>query len=497
MRMLAILHGGSAGVPSSDAMVLDGVIDCLEGDGWSVELAPTFLSVLPGDARREWLLEHALEFDAWMCTPQCREVFDCDPRPSVYFTTLGELPRGAVVSMASRRLHRDGDVWCITADRDRDVLAALFDDFIPDVRMVQPRVRQPLPAVDSEVVALREFMAKQIDCSASELKLFVYCGRVMPEKNVHVLVECIKRARKSDPSIALLVAGPIIPQAPWDILTDADGVEFALYMAECFRKESAVLHLGTASARVVDVALAAADGFVTLSTNRDENFGLALREAESVKVPVVATAWGGHLNADGGTPSRELIPVFLSGWGTHVDEVACVRSLLRVNEDRSSRSRSPGGERRTRPEPKRFAQDGSRLSEVGSVIEARGVAGLAEVAAGQGRRIVPGKASRAWGEVWKAYGAVDVMSNTGVDCVQLRLSHGVKRSCGSRDRHLWRRDDFAWASAIEVEPELSKLLEVLTLRPVSVSRAEGDLWTSTARLVNTGLAYAAPEEASM
>lgn len=54
------------------------------------------------------------------------------------------------------------------------------------------------------------------------------------------------------------------------------------------------LDLGTVTPQEVTVILHASDVAITMSTFLEEDYGLFLREARGIGVPVVATNWGGH-----------------------------------------------------------------------------------------------------------------------------------------------------------------------------------------------------------
>ncbi|MGC4943452.1 glycosyltransferase [Kribbella sp. DT2] len=66
--------------------------------------------------------------------------------------------------------------------------------------------------------------------------------------------------------------------------------------------------------------LQSADVAITLTTNRDENYGFSQIEASLAGLPVIATSWGGSRDIVVDGVTGFLIDVFTAGWGLHIDE---------------------------------------------------------------------------------------------------------------------------------------------------------------------------------
>lgn len=108
--------------------------------------------------------------------------------------------------------------------------------------------------------------------------LFIYCGRLTPQKGTDVLIEAWRRAGyEEDPTAHLLIAGPPAAQFGGD---DVHGFTDLL-------RERGIRHLGLLDEDALAQLMAAADIFV-MPTVEDEMFGMAVVEAMACgAVPVV------------------------------------------------------------------------------------------------------------------------------------------------------------------------------------------------------------------
>jgi len=158
--------------------------------------------------------------------------------------------------------------------------------------------------------------------------LFLYAGRVTPEKNVQTVRAVIAQLGGEHPRVRLLVIGPVLP-APFSEFDEAGRFPFSRFAAEIFRAPGGLrrryqVWRGKDRAALPEI-LGCADVFINLSLHHDENFGYAQVEAMACGLPVVATDWGGIKDTVAHGVSGFRIPAVLTDWGVHVDRLRALQ----------------------------------------------------------------------------------------------------------------------------------------------------------------------------
>ena len=174
-------------------------------------------------------------------------------------------------------------LWIVASERWKK----LAEFFIPQQNLVvreHPLERQlPDPG-------LREVFRQKLGVQENE-KLLFYAGRKNSHKNLPWLVKAWREvADSSSQAVKLAVAGP------WCDYGAGQSVEKIQKswknLSELFSED--LLDLGQITSQEVTGILHAADIAISMSTFLEEDYGLFLREARAIGIPVVATNWGGH-----------------------------------------------------------------------------------------------------------------------------------------------------------------------------------------------------------
>lgn len=315
LRFLALTHSGTAGMVESDSLVMTCVVRALQQCG-TVDLASEILPHAGVDHRAGYLARQC-HYDFWVTDVSFPDPFLVPDRPPLVYLPLGELGCGARVTRPVSHSATPADLWVLTCQGDLDVMNLLYSAH------PSPAVRaHPAPAQRGDEHARsgavpRETTRRLLGIP-EQTTLFLYFGRVRPEKGVQRLIRIFEDLLTDGEDVALIIIGPIVPAVPHDIDSQGEPLELLEEIANL--KGNRVVYFPSLKRSRLQSLLDAADVAVTLSTNRDENYGFSQLEASQAGLPVLATAWGGSRDIvlDGST--GYLVDVSTSGWGLHIDE---------------------------------------------------------------------------------------------------------------------------------------------------------------------------------
>jgi len=223
------------------------------------------------------------------------EVFRALPRESFPFlyVPMGELPRGAPLLRNVFTHLGPRDTLLVSCDADRRIALRLADSCRARARVV------PL-GVDCDIFRpassdARASVRRELGLQAGDVAM-IYTGRVCAEKNVHGAIALFHELAPRHPELHLIVVGP-----PRDELFQEFGTRTHHIGARLRRQVSTqpataarVHFIAKSTPERVASLCGAADLFVNLTLNHDENFGLSAVEAMGCGLAVVGTYWGGQ-----------------------------------------------------------------------------------------------------------------------------------------------------------------------------------------------------------
>jgi glycosyltransferase involved in cell wall biosynthesis len=146
----------------------------------------------------------------------------------------------------------------------------------------------------------------------------LYAGRLMPQKNVHLLLNILHSMLKRIP-ISLVIAGDYDDDPVAHL--GVSGQDYAAYLNELVSRlglEQNVRFLGGQRQEALADLYAASDVFINLTVHPDENFGLACVEAMASATPVIGTQWGGLADTVRAGLTGYPVPVIPSARGVKV-----------------------------------------------------------------------------------------------------------------------------------------------------------------------------------
>lgn len=253
------------------------------------------------------------------------------------YLSLGEMPLGGGWLRACIELLRPGDRVLFTCSADRRIFDNLFESCVAAIDLFpfyvdtarfrrldageRARTRADLGYGDTDVV-------------------FMYGGRVTPEKNVHALLQLFARVVRDDPRARLLIAGPIQGIPFFSRSTEAPdlGRLYVGLLRDDSRLRSAVRFIPERLRPDSMVSLyAAADVFLNLTLHHSENFGLANVEAMCCGLPVIGSDWGGLRDTIVHGKTGFRIPTYATGAREYVHLPEAARRCLQLVHDASLR----------------------------------------------------------------------------------------------------------------------------------------------------------------
>jgi glycosyltransferase involved in cell wall biosynthesis len=208
------------------------------------------------------------------------------PHVPFAYVALGSFPAGAVgfLRLLSRLENIDSILYSCRSDKH------ILDRVFPKQEMANFHV--PF-AVDRSVffpqgAGKRSELRTRYGISHST-KVLVYAGRLVRQKNIHLLLAMLEDIQRFNPDVKLILAGSADPGDP-DSTAYRRELEQILERQELGTK---VLFTGDVDDQGQANLFSAADIFLTCTTNRDENFGYSVVEAMACGLPVVCSHWGG------------------------------------------------------------------------------------------------------------------------------------------------------------------------------------------------------------
>jgi len=321
-------HKANVSPDISDHEVFASIENAVKGHYRLVKLSPWFPqygTAASDEAGAEFLSRCDIVITTFGLGKLLRTRVTMPKRPPVLYLPLGEIPRGARSLRAALPWLDSGDVVAVTCTADRMILSRLLAQCPAAVELlpfgIDIQLFAPLPETQRRKV--RAYLG-----FAPDDVVFLYAGRIIPEKNVQATVAVLGDVAAQERAARLIVVGkispiplrefgPARPDFDWSFAETILRPPASLagrYVVWPHRDRSALPEL-----------YGAADVFVNMTLHHDENFGYSQVEAMACGLPVVGTDWGGLKDSilDGRTGFQ--IPTMLTEWGVVVDRLAAVR----------------------------------------------------------------------------------------------------------------------------------------------------------------------------
>lgn len=227
-----------------------------------------------------------------------RRIFEArnrtSPETALFYLPLGELQLGGVWLRAVRDMLRPHDRILVNSTTDGAIARRLVDGIGALVRhfpfWIDNTLFAPLSRDDRQA-------ARAAMDIPDEAVVFLYTGRIVADKNIHGLLATFSALAAAHPQAYLLVVGAsddtplgVFRQGPFPLSKELEQLRCSDPNLSKRCRFLPRLDDPAAMARLYG----AADVFMTLSLHSGENFGLALVEAMSASLPVIASDWGGH-----------------------------------------------------------------------------------------------------------------------------------------------------------------------------------------------------------
>ena len=166
-------------------------------------------------------------------------------------------------------------------------------------------------------------------------KLFVYSGRISFQKNIDVLIKIFDLI-----STFTLKKAKLVLAGPWDdILVPYFGKRgvcgsYYHYFHHSMKDPLGenILFTGNLSSEDLVALYSAADGFLSLSTYNDEDFGMSPAEALCLGLPCLLSDWAGYSNFQEYSKNVNLIAVKKNSTRPLVDSMHARKELLKMFE---------------------------------------------------------------------------------------------------------------------------------------------------------------------
>jgi len=321
-------HSACYSADSSVCAVFDSVAETL-GHSFSLEcLSPWFGAFSKDgqrDAARDFLSRSqvvvtTLGMDALMSLRA-----EMASSPPFLYVPLGELPLGGRSLRATRNAFRAGDVVAVSCTADAAIFANLFSDFGATLKVIPFSVDTDafVPMAEGR----RQELRRRLGLNPEDV-VFLYAGRITPEKNLQSVLRVVESVAKEGIPVRLLVVGRIVSVPLRGFSSGNDGslrrfVEVVSHAPGFLRGRYGLLQ--EVHRRALPDLMGAADIFMNMTVHHDENFGLGQVEAMACGLPVIGSDWGGLKDTilDGVTGYR--VPTWLTSWGVYVDRPMAVQ----------------------------------------------------------------------------------------------------------------------------------------------------------------------------
>lgn len=250
---------------------------------------------------------------------------------------LGEISHGAWHMQSYRDDLDTNDVFLVNCASDLVLAEKLFTNL--------PAAVIPLPfdpgALSPLGVAERREARAALGIGEDD-RVLLYLGRIIPEKNVHSLLQVFSIVLRHVPDAHLVLGGT---PGRGDTLHafDVDVVGFRGTISRLIDRLDLPrdrIHLvGEAGAGRVRELYGMADVKVNLTLNPDENFGLAQVEAAACGTPVVGTAWGGLKDTIVDGVTGRHVSALSTATGPKASWWEAANAIVSLLEDRSAGER--------------------------------------------------------------------------------------------------------------------------------------------------------------
>jgi glycosyltransferase involved in cell wall biosynthesis len=180
--------------------------------------------------------------------------------------------------------------------------------------------------------------SKRLHLKVQNQFCWLYTGRLSQQKNILPLIESFARyLERSERNDQLWLAGPFDSMGvPYLNILPMDH-EFYYDYQKLLRRlspkaQSNIRYLGILYNEELNQLYSAADGFVSLSTHNDEDYGMAVAEALSTGLPCVLTDWAGYSDFRKYAPTTTaLIRVKFVEGQLQYDDQQLARALLKMS----------------------------------------------------------------------------------------------------------------------------------------------------------------------
>lgn len=199
-----------------------------------------------------------------------------DYKPKLILPMYADMTRGGITLWINQKNFFQGDTLMFSSYADKQI-------YLNSVEAPELYTKViPLPIGE----IFEGHLPKPLKEWHQELRL-LYVGRLVREKNIHILLKVCSKLKKNY-NFKLVLVGS------WSFSEDGKIYrDEIIKMVSEFGLEKNVVFKGFIQGVELLEVYRTADVFINLTTNSDENFGLAVIEAMSQGLPIICTDWGG------------------------------------------------------------------------------------------------------------------------------------------------------------------------------------------------------------
>ncbi len=326
-RVVGVCYHPGEFVLSSFSFLIPAFQGALE-EHFEVRVLPQYLYHLSRSRRQRALEQLVSEVDVlFLWIPRypsfLQEIFQARdaaaPHVPILYLSHGEMPLGGGWLRPCVELLRPIDTVLFNCTPDRRIFELLVAETAASVEMF------PF-FIDTDRFAATRIVERQRTREdfgfAPQDLVFLFTGRITPEKNVHAILHLFSFLGNRHPDLRLLIVGPVedVPFLShstargnlWRQLHDLVQSSGVLREIVKFVPERLGLDL-------MPSLYAAADAFINLTLHHSENFGLVNVEAMSCGLPVVVSDWGGLRDTVPHGRTGFRVPTYRGEFGEHVD----------------------------------------------------------------------------------------------------------------------------------------------------------------------------------